>query len=508
MRAVIGTLERRPHYGWSSVVVGQAAFVTAVTALWLISWALGFRLPGGVWLTCALFTVHSCWAGCSWRFLTGSWVDAYSLFFLSLCAFNGGQLWLEFLDLLPNGILDHAYGEDELLAAVLLVTAAAVAFHAAGVAVWTWDRHAGTGPATAAGPGVASARRFRNIALFFVAVSLPFTLQRIIESVEIAATAGYMALYEQTFKMGFENWKNVLATFFFPGTLFLLASFRSSRRWVVVTAGMAFVYVSTNLFLGARGPASAAAVSFLLLYHNSVRRIPPWVVWSTVACALLAFPVIRLTRTMSGEERSQAYREVLSCDAFHLTDTIEEMGGSFVTVVTTIDLVPSSREFDWGAGYLRAAGRAIPNVTGSIRETYADWYMRATDPVGYDLGGGMGFSVIAEGYANFSWFGPPAVLAAAGALLSLFVRRMRRTARPMDLALEATVVWAILVIPRAETAVCLRPLVWFCLVPYLLAATKYRTAGNCRGVLHGRDHNTTEGRVRPGCVPILREQAS
>jgi oligosaccharide repeat unit polymerase len=91
------------------------------------------------------------------------------------------------------------------------------------------------------------------------------------------------------------------------------------------------------------------------------------------------------------------------------------------------------------------------------------------DPWSAAHGGGLGFSFIAEAYVNFGPFGPLVMMFVFGLLLVRLTSWADCTRNPGRLALAAIVLAFILRLPRDEMTAIIRPIVWYGVLPYLLA---------------------------------------
>src|SRR5262249_37660921 len=112
----------------------------------------------------------------------------------------------------------------------------------------------------------------------------------------------------------------------------------------------------------------------------------------------------------------------------------------------------------------------IPNLfwdvhPGMARGTYADWLVQEVDPVYASAGGGLGYSFIAEAYANFGWLGPP-VLILLGYALARWGIWASHVSAPGRLAAVASYTAYFLFFARAESLLVARPLIWYALLPY------------------------------------------
>jgi hypothetical protein len=150
---------------------------------------------------------------------------------------------------------------------------------------------------------------------------------------------------------------------------------------------------------------------------------------------------------------------------------VHEMGGSMMTVAHTINLVPASHDFEWGAGYGYALLTLFPNLFWKIHPTVARkipsaWLIWQVDPYTAEQGGGLGYSFIAEAYLNFGWLGVPIVMLLGGYLVGRGVRWADRSRRADRIAMTAAAACFLVFYVRAELAVVLRGVMWYACFPY------------------------------------------
>ena len=217
------------------------------------------------------------------------------------------------------------------------------------------------------------------------------------------------------------------------------------------------------------------AVSYGWVWHRCVRPLPKTALLLAAATILfVVFPLAGEVRTMRGADRTsleflrQAY---LSIDNPIVTQ-VSEMGGSIITLAYTLELVPSTRPFDYGMGYLYALSSIFPSLFWDVhpmvaRELPSDWLIWAVDPIMARMGGGLGFSFIAEAYLNFGPLGVPVVMAAMGYLYCQFVRWGDNPAEPAKIAALASFTAFTLAFARGEASMIARPLIWCAVIPYL-----------------------------------------
>jgi oligosaccharide repeat unit polymerase len=151
---------------------------------------------------------------------------------------------------------------------------------------------------------------------------------------------------------------------------------------------------------------------------------------------------------------------------------LSDMGTTMVTVAYTIELVPSFRDFDWGAGYFYSLFSLVPSLFWRLNpaaaHAYSDWLIWFHSPYNAARGGGLGYSFIAEAYLNFGWVGGPIALGIMGLLYGRLTLWATRSNDPARLAMVATLLGFGLLFARGETGRHLvRPLAWYALFPYL-----------------------------------------
>jgi oligosaccharide repeat unit polymerase len=225
-------------------------------------------------------------------------------------------------------------------------------------------------------------------------------------------------------------------------------------------------------------------LAFVWAYQRTIRPIPRGILLSGAAAILLVvFPVVGSVRTTAGTNRLswdflvQTYASIDN----PLVAILSEMGTSMQTVAHTLELVPSTRPFDWGIGYLYGLGTILPNLFGGVhpaiqRGTASEWLVRLVAPWEVEQGGGLGYSFIAEAYLNFSWVGGAVFLGIVGMGMSyLFVGAMRSPNRLL-IASAAITLSFLTHYARGEFYTIARPLVWYVLIPCALVVVLVKMA--------------------------------
>jgi len=218
-------------------------------------------------------------------------------------------------------------------------------------------------------------------------------------------------------------------------------------------------------------------IVFVFIWHRYIYRIPKiFLVSGGVFLLFLIYPLVGEIRNLPGSQRVSY--EVISNAFISIGNPViyilVEMGGSIRTVAHTLELVPDIRGYDFGMGYLNALFAVIPNLFWPIhpaiaKGTASDWITMTIDPTWAYLGGGMGYSFIAESYLNFGWIGSPVVLFGLGFVYAKLVFWAQNSGDPARIAMLGSFLAFFLFFARSESVLVIRPLIWYALIPYLMA---------------------------------------
>jgi oligosaccharide repeat unit polymerase len=460
------------------VLWGQLAFVVASFVM------AGLRLTCNVgdvlYPAQLLLDLHMLWGVYSWYRLRGTLFDPYVIFFAAACGFNGGQSLLDVFNLSETGgVLDANFSPEIIYETVTGVFVGLTVMHF--VALYM-ARRAALRPEPRRPLVTDHSLRLVGWALLIIAA--PFTAIALKEALSLVMTGGYMALYQQDAETGAAAGPALIAHFLVPASLLLLAGSRRRRSLsAIASAGTLFVYSGTQLFLGKRYEALMPVFAYAWLWHRHLRPIPRWVLFGAVGgLVFVIFPLVAITRNTSGDQRLSldAILEALDDVEKIYVLIIHEVGSTMNDTAHTIALVPSMRNYDLGLGYAYALLTALPNLFWHIHPTVerglaGDWLVWTVDPTFARMGGGMGYSFIAESYLNFGWLGIPAMCGFFGWLWSTLVCRLDKPQSPDKLALLASLATSFTFFARSETGCVLRPMLWYALIPYLLVQVVARS---------------------------------
>jgi len=493
------------------VMLAQGILFAAIAAAGILSSTLPINPEEWIYPLCCVLTATLLWSVISWRLLGGGFLDAYLLFLVAVFMFNGAQCGLELFHLNQQGILGGRFSSETIAKTVYLVSLGLASLHCGALVGLVRQSGANASPVVPTGRELAS-RLTGQILLGLSIIPACFVLS---DNLSVVMAHGYMGLFGRTTATGFGNVSGILSSFLLPAMLYTLAGSRGRRKVVMALAVLLLIYVGIYLFIGLRGGALMALAAFLWLYHQCIRRIPRSAIVTLAVLVMLLIPIIGIVRTTAGEWRLSvdAIREqVESSDRSLVVAGLSEMGRSMSTVAYTLDLVPDVRGLDYGVSYCYALLSTVPNLGWEVHPTnahglLADWLVRTVDPGMAAHGGGLGFSLIAEAYLNFGWTGAPMALALIGWALRRFFHWAESSPDPARKAVLASFLSFFLLYARGESAICIRALVWYAFVPYLMVRALTRKGSRHRSTAVVPPPGSPSAPTMESTGPVRRPEA-
>jgi oligosaccharide repeat unit polymerase len=430
---------------------------------------LSVDAQGLIFPACILFSCLAIWQIYSWNRVTGEWFDPYIMFLLSALLFNGGQLLLETFQVNPEGILDNKFPPDLLFKSIMLVVLGMAFFHMGALLSIGFRGEAQTRVLSLQNEAqIEKEARIMGYVMLAVAIGPAFILLK--NAIEIVMTSNYLGLYGNDDPTGFQAIPLLLSKFLIPAALFILAGSRTNRTGVILSFAIVITYTAIMFILGSRSSAIMPFIAYLWLFDRLVYRIPRGIIFlfGTLVFAVV-FPLVAILRLQSRSAIDLAGS--LAALDNPMVAILKEVGFSMLTVVHTVELIPYLRDFELGLGYGYALFTIVPNLFWDLhpsvaRGLAADWLTWQIDPTYAQIGGGYGYSFIAEAYLNFGWFGI-LWLGLMGFALGFFIKKAGYGGHVGQMAMLASFISFFLVFSRGESASIIRPLLWYAVLPYL-----------------------------------------
>ena len=199
---------------------------------------------------------------------------------------------------------------------------------------------------------------------------------------------------------------------------------RRLRAWLVFFSVLA-LYSFVLFRLGRRLPFWTGFLPLIVYYHYRIRRIP-------VRQGVLLIMALGFVLAVWGRTRNiPAGIPVITFVRANISSAWFDPGQNefrypAIVALTVVDAIPARFAHTFGRTYLEAFLVQIPRAIFPDRPLPLNvWFSKTFFPRLYARGAGYAFSMIAEAYMNFSYFGPVFVLFIVG-VICRFISSLRR----------------------------------------------------------------------------------
>ncbi len=243
-------------------------------------------------------------------------------------------------------------------------------------------------------------------------ISVGPTVVDTVNSIKLVLSYGYGILFDESLiKTGIQNWQEILKGFFIPSLICLFISSYKNRfvRWFVIINSM--FYILAGFYLGGRGNQVVLVLCLFCMWHYLIKPVKGFKILLSVIGGIIFISFLSVIAEVRDiPNRTFIDYIELFFDSFGKENlfikVIFEMGGSMFPLINVMLLVPGFFGFRYGESYLYSLTTIIPNLgfwdahPGAIKAHLGNWLQ---DVLGLDYG--PGFSMAAEAYINFGWFG-------------------------------------------------------------------------------------------------------
>jgi oligosaccharide repeat unit polymerase len=436
------------------------------------------------------------WYLMSWKLVYGSLLNPYILFLTAAIIFNLGHVLLYGLNLIPV-ILNDKFTNYQLITCILFINICLFFFHS-GALLFVRKKINITKNHLI---NLNSSSALRKTGWFLLIISLIPALISIKSTLDLVLTYGYLGAYQQPKATSFSTWYTVLGNFIIPAAIFLLAGSKKNKSSLLISIIIMSFYSLIYFFMGFRSNAIMALMAYFWVYDLVQKRISRKVlILGGIFMLIVVFPLVSTYRdSLNRIDLSFGYLWKLFFTMDNpFVSIISEMGGTMATVVYTMNLVPAVRDFDWGLSYIYAALTVVPNLFWDIHPSiahgrYSSWLTWQVDPTfAADSDGGLGFSFIAEFFANFGFILSPFIIFIFGII---FINFLNKSSNNLGrIAAFGSYLSIFLMFARGESVDYTRSLLWYSIVPYVIYCiickfNEMEEIGKSRGYLKEVDLN-------------------
>ena len=193
---------------------------------------------------------------------------------------------------------------------------------------------------------------------------------------------------------------------------FLLALKRKSLCLRILFLTYLAVYIGRLLYIGDRSEILVILLSLTCYWHYRVRNINILTILIMGLMGFIFFQILGIIRDWQVID-FDLMLEMISISSFNLF-YISEFGFPYITLLKLLE-DPAAFGLKYGGTYLLSIVLFIPRALFANKPYPASVeFLKVYYPGIYEAGGGLGLFVVAEAFANFSYFGPFLVLFVIG----------------------------------------------------------------------------------------------
>lgn len=233
-------------------------------------------------------------------------------------------------------------------------------------------------------------------------------------------------------------------------TLFIIYIKRKyKRKSLTMFFTILLIYFSLSMLIGERGEIFMLVLSLIIISHYRVKRI------SSLLFIPLAFIGYFLFTTMNYLKGVPVYKMIPyffeNVQWIWYTDLRGEFQSAARNLFVLVEHVPGNIDYLYGTTFLSAISNFIPSSIWPNRPSSAiGWFNNTFFPGVRESGGGRGFSLIGEGYANFGVIGVCALFFVLGIVCKFLYNKVRYTASDLWMVAYASFIPILIYCIRAD----------------------------------------------------------
>lgn len=345
----------------------------------------------------------------SWKKIVQTYFDSYLLFTIALYAFSLGHSFLDLFGAVEEkfslikswNISPAKYLYAEYLSLILLLSFHFGAIHSCkNVNLEKSKGNIGN-----------IVYALKIVGVLGTMFSFPFFIYSLYIDVNTIVTQGYMGLYDsENLEYGSASYYRLLADIFVPSVICLLLYAELTKQKRFWTYGFAIFFICLPpLFIGNRTNAVIMCAIMFLVYSlfNKI-SYKRFLLWGVIGY-FSVFLLVLVRNARSGVEKvpfTESFVMSGETDNNPFTSLLSEMGWSMYPIVKTIKIKGEiGEQYLYGNSFLWSVTTIMPNLFWEKHpaKVHADMSNWLTQKLGFSFG--IGFSLLAEMYANFGVFG-------------------------------------------------------------------------------------------------------
>lgn len=316
-------------------------------------------------------------------------------------------------------------------------------------------------------------KRLIQIGWFLALISAYSYYQELISNAILSLINGYGALYEREIRTGLSNLQAVIADYFIPSIICLYIGYRKKKLARIILMSILLINCLVILIIGGRSEAVIILGLLLILRNYLVRpftRKEIAIIGGGAIFVLILLSSIAQIRSDTHRSLQDTLKTSNNKESPNgVVSAIGEMGGSMFCQIWTKEILSQTKDYRCGSSYAYAFTSLIPNLgfwsihPAKVHADLGDWL---TNQKGLTFG--TGYSMVAEAYINFGYFGC-LIMMLWGYLAARILGQMGLALERRNIAYVAFVLvffWFALKIPRNSFIGIVRAVFYFSLPIY------------------------------------------
>ena len=323
------------------------------------------------------------------------------------------------------------------------------------------------------------------VGIIILLISLPAFLINLFSTIKLVINYGYGGLYHN--RPNYSRLINILmyaSKYFEPAIICILVSKYNNKKLRKILLFIFAINIAINLYIGGRSGAAVPILCIICIWHYLVKPIN---FKRTIIYLIVGYLFIGVLST-TAMIRGQAHREIsdfiaafFSSGLDSVSNLIGELGWSMTSIGYTMNFVPSIEAFRLGSTYLYGLFTVIPNLgfweihPSTVNAQLGNWLQDMLN-INY----GPGYTMVAESYINFSWWGVCVALIIGG-IIGYVLSRVNREIAKHKLSSTAFIMVLLSVglkpLVRSCSVVAFREIIYVCggiYILYIFVRNSYR----------------------------------
>ena len=366
-----------------------------------------------------------------WKRLTGELLSPYIVFFVVLFIFCCGQSlgWIFGVEMGDRDLWNRStYGmtHELLLQGMYYSMIGITCFFIGSIVGKKIDTHNDICTYISS-ESVISA--YKNIGKIMLVLCVPAFLAITLQNIVAVSASGYLAYYDvSASRSTIMKIANQIAEFYQPCLLILLIAYREKKHIRISILIAMLIDVLASLYVGGRSGAFMTLLGIIVAYHYFIKPFTrKQIILGGIAgyFAMAMSNAISISRVDSGRSILDFIVGIFSGTNV-ISEFIGELGWNLTSICWTMKLVPSSYPFRYGMSYLVSLLTLIPSSFFGGKHPIVTW-ANLGDWLQSSLGltSGPGYTMVAESYINFGWFGVLALFV-EGIIIAKAIARVDR----------------------------------------------------------------------------------